>query len=169
MSNSLRRPSLTLLVRSVFALCGVLGLSVFCILPLAWKEQAILGGVLVAGAILLNNISRSHLATLMLMTISAFSTLRYGYWRVSQTWEGLVTAGHLRQWDTVFVLLLLFAEFYAFVTLLLGYFQTIRPLSRQPVSLPPNPATWPTVDVFIPTYNEPLSVVGATLLAALAM
>ena len=29
--------------------------------------------------------------------------------------------------------------------------------------------TWPTVDVFIPTYNEPLTVVRATVLSALAM
>jgi len=148
---------------------AALGLGVLLIVPLAWKEQALLGGGLVVGAWLLNRISRSHLITLALMTISVFGTLRYGYYRVSQTWEGVISAGHLRQWDTIFVLLLLLAEFYAFVTLLLGYFQTLRPLSRRPVPLPEDPASWPTVDVFIPTYNEPLSVVRATVLAALSM
>jgi cellulose synthase (UDP-forming) len=91
------------------------------------------------------------MVTLALMAISVFATVRYGYWRSAQTWEGVTSAGHLHQWDLIFVLLLLGAEFYAFVTLILGYFQTIRPLGRQPVPLPNDPSTWPTVDVFIPT------------------
>src|SRR4029078_12044352 len=37
------------------------------------------------------------------------------------------------------------------------------------VPLPPDPADWPTVVVYVPTYNEDLSIVRATVLAALAM
>ncbi|MBV8393947.1 MAG: glycosyltransferase, partial [Alphaproteobacteria bacterium] len=33
--------------------------------------------------------------------------------------------------------------------------------------LPRDPETWPTVDVFIPTYNEPLEIVRPTVMAAL--
>src|SRR5439155_8787402 len=69
----------------------------------------------------------------------------------------------------VFVLVLIVAEFYAFVTLFLGYFQTVRPLRRRPLPLPSDPRTWPTVDVFIPTYDEALNVVRATILGALEM
>ena len=53
-------------------------------------------------AILLNTTSRSVTVTMLLMTISVFSTLRYGYWRVIQTWEGITSAGHIHRWDTVF-------------------------------------------------------------------
>jgi len=148
---------------------GLFGLGVLLILPLPWKEQGILGVTLIAAALLLNWVSRAATVTMALMAISVFSTLRYGYWRVMQTWEGITSSGHLHQWDTVFVLLLLFAEFYAFATLVLGYFQTLRPLRRPPVPLTGNPQTWPTVDVFIPTYNESLSVVRATVLGALAL
>jgi len=53
--------------------------------------------------------------------------------------------------------------------LMLGYFQTAWPLQRKPLPLPENRDEWPTVDVFIPTYNEPLSVVKPTIYAALAI
>jgi cellulose synthase (UDP-forming) len=53
--------------------------------------------------------------------------------------------------------------------LLLGYFQTAWPLKRTPMPLPASRDLWPTVDVFIPTYNEPLSVVKPTIYAALAL
>ena len=144
-------------------------LALLTTLPLGWQEQAIFGSALIALALLLHLAFRSRTVTLLLMAASVFATMRYGYWRTVQTWEGLTSAGHLRQLDVIFVLLLLFAEFYAFATLILGYFQTVRPLGRQPVPLPSDSQTWPTVDVFIPTYNEPLTVVRATVLGVLAL
>lgn len=157
------------LLRTLLFLVALLALGVLSILPLPWQEQAILGGTTPAIALVLNSLSRSQMVTLALITVSVFSTLRYAYWRVIQTWEGLTSAGHLHQYDTALVLLLLGAEFYAFITLFLGYFQTLRPLRRRPVPLPQNARAWPTIDVFIPTYNESLSVVRSTVLAALAM
>jgi len=155
-------------LKSIFGLLSLLGLGVLLFLPLEWKEQTILGVVLIFLAILLNA-SRSGTVTIALMAISTFCTLRYGYWRVIRTWEGITSFGHQRQWDTVFVLLLLFAEIYAFATLVLGYFQTLRPLRRRPLPLSNDVRQWPSVDVFIPTYNEPLSVVRATVFASLAI
>jgi cellulose synthase (UDP-forming) len=146
---------------------GILGALLLLFLP--WQEQAILGAASVGIAILLSSVSKSRVVTLALIAISVFSTLRYGYWRLVQTWEGVTSSGHLHQWDTVFVLLLVFAELYAFITLFLGYFQTLRPLRRPPIPLPEDSRTWPVVDVFIPTYNEPLGVVRSTVIAALAM
>src|SRR5262245_49653221 len=148
---------------------GCVGLGALLIVPLGWKEQATLGALLFACALALDRISSSRTVTLALMAVSLFSTARYGFFRVTQTWDGLTTAGHWQQWDTLLVLTLLGAEFYAFLTLVLGYFQTLRPLERSPVPLPADSREWPTVDVFIPTYNEPLSVVRATMLGALAM
>jgi cellulose synthase (UDP-forming) len=158
--------SVLLTLAVLIAIC-VLGC--LLILPLPWQQQAILGAVTVALAVVVNSLSKSHAVTLALVVVSVFSTLRYAYWRVVQTWEGLTSAGHFHQWDTAFVLVLLVAEFYAFITLFLGYFQTLRPLHRPPVPLPEDDRTWPTVDVFVPTYNEPLSVVRPTVMAALAM
>ena len=151
----------------IFALACVLG--VLLVIPLGWREQTIAGAILIGGAIALSRTSRSRTVTMTLMAVSMYATLRYGYWRAVQTWEGVTSAGHLHQWDTVFVFLLLAAEFYAFATLGLGYFQTLRPLRRPPAPLTTPPDTWPTIDVFIPTYNEPLDVVRATVLGALAL
>ena len=64
------------------------------------------------------------------------------------------------------MLVVLGAELYAFVALMLGYFQTLWPLRRTPVPLPEDPATWPEVDLLITTYNEPLRLVKYTALAA---
>lgn len=153
----------------ILALASALALIPLVILPLAWKEQAIFGAALIVIALFLNATSRSLTVTMLLMAFSIFSTLRYGYWRVIQTWEGITSAGHIHRWDNVFVLLLLAAEFFAFSTLILGYFQTLRPLKRPPLPLEGNPGDWPTVDVLVPTYNEPLHVVRATVLAAKAM
>jgi cellulose synthase (UDP-forming) len=157
------------LMWGLFAVVGMLLLGVLVILPLPWKEQAIFGAELMAGAVLLNWTSRARAVTLALIGISVFSTLRYGYWRVTQTYYGVTSSGHLHQWDTVFVLLLLSAELYAFTTLGLGYFQTLRPLRRPIVPMTGSPQHWPTVDVYIPTYNESLSVVRATVIGGLAL
>jgi cellulose synthase (UDP-forming) len=138
-------------------------------LPLGWKEQIFFGAALVGLGILLNATSRSLTVTMLLMAFSIFSTLRYGFWRVVQTWEGITSAGRIHRWDNIFVVLLLIAEFFAFSTLILGYFQTLRPLKRPPLPLEGVPSNWPTVDVLVPTYNEPLHVVRATVLAAMAI
>ena len=156
-------------VLMLLALAAGVALCPLIVLPLAWKEQAILGAVLIVFAMILKRLSRSLTITMVLMGFSAFSTVRYAYWRVVQTWQGITSAGHIHRWDTAFVLLLLAAEFFAFSTLFLGYFQTLRPLKRRPLPLDDAPANWPTVDVLIPTYNEPLHIVRGTVLAAKAI
>src|ERR1700757_1208656 len=173
MRESSARRGWTSLFQSVLlgflALTAGIALYPLLILPLAWKEQAIFGAVLILFAMFLNRTSRSITVTMLLMTVSVFSTLRYGYWRVMQTWEGITSADHIHRWDIIFVLLLLAAELFAFSTLILGYFQTLRPLRRPPLPIGGDPADWPTVDVLIPTYNEPLHVVKGTVVAAKAM
>jgi cellulose synthase (UDP-forming) len=164
--RQLREP---VLLNTLLIVLGAACLGFLIIFPLGWKEQMIVGSALIAGAAVLSSASSSSTVTLTLMIVSLFSTLRYGFWRVVQTWDGITSAGHMHQWDTLVVLLLLCAEFYAFATLALGYFQTLRPLRRRPLALDGNPREWPTVDVFIPTFNEPLRLVRATVLGALAL
>src|SRR5215475_252933 len=164
-----QRSLVVVIFLGLLASAGMAALGVLLILPLPWREQSILGAAVIGLALVLNWLSRSPLMTMALITISVFSTFRYAYWRVTQTWYGIHSAGHLHQWDTLVVVLLLLAEFYAFTTLVLGYFQTLRPLKRRPVPLAGGQQDWPTVDVFIPTYNESLEVVRSTVVGALAM
>ncbi|QBE65790.1 UDP-forming cellulose synthase catalytic subunit [Pseudoduganella lutea] len=99
-------------------------------------------------------------ATLLLIVLSVTASARYMWWRVTETlnWSAPLDAG----WG----LLLLLAEMYTWVVLMLGYMQSAWPLRRQPLPLPPTVREWPSVDIYIPTYNEPLKVVRPTVYAA---
>ncbi|MEX2943170.1 UDP-forming cellulose synthase catalytic subunit [Serratia fonticola] len=104
-----------------------------------------------------------RLPSLMLIVLSLTVSCRYLWWRYTSTlnWDDplSLTCG----------LLLLAAETYAWVVLVLGYFQTVWPLNRQPVPMPADNSTWPTVDLMVPTYNEDLGVVKPTVYAALGI
>lgn len=138
--------------------------------PLAWRDQAVLGVVLFAAALFLNRASASYRVTLLLVMLSLFSTFRYAWWRGSETYRFIAANGaSAYSWDLIFVFLLLAAEAYTVVILTLGYFQGLKPLDRKPYPMPADIDEWPVVDVFIPTYNEPLEVVKPTVLAAMNM
>lgn len=133
-----------------------------------WSEQAVLGILTIALTLGLNSISDSELITLALMFASILATARYAYWRYVTTIEIVSDRSHhVARVDLIFMIVLLTAETYAWVVLYLGYMQTARPLRRPPVPLPSDYEQWPDVDVLIPTYNEPLSVVRSTAFAAL--
>nr|WP_243849528.1 UDP-forming cellulose synthase catalytic subunit [Paraburkholderia rhizosphaerae] len=107
--------------------------------------------------------AQGHYATLVMIMLSVIATGRYMYWRLTETthWQHPL--------DAAWGLLLVSAEVYAALVLMLGYFQTAWPLKRKPMPLPADRSLWPTVDIFIPTYNEPLSVVKPTIYAAIAL
>jgi cellulose synthase (UDP-forming) len=164
-----RRGGLVMLALTVFAALLLIALGLLLVMPLGWREQAIVGALLIAGALALSSASRAPTMTMALLAVSLFATLRYAYWRVVQTWDGLTGAVQVHQWDVLVVLLLLAAECYVFATLALGYFQTVRPLRRPAAPLAGSSSQWPTVDVLIPTFNERLEDVRATVLGALAL
>ena len=142
------------------AWCVTLALLLVLIITPATLQQQITLSVFVLFAALLINRSKGRLAGLVLIFLSVVVSSRYMYWRVTET---------MYMDDSLGLALgvgLLMAELYAFVVLLLGYMQTAWPLERKPEPLPSDTASWPTVDVYIPTYNEPLTVVRTTVLAA---
>jgi cellulose synthase (UDP-forming) len=160
----------TRIFRLIFLL---LAAAVFCflaVMPLTWPQQAVLGLLTLLMALAMARSSDSYLVTLTLMMMSMFCTFRYGYWRILQVVRFFRDpASHWGALDAFFIMCLLLAEAYAFLILFLGYFQTIWPLRRAPVSLPENTGDWPHIDVLIPTYSEPLDVVRFTALGALNM
>jgi cellulose synthase (UDP-forming) len=161
---------LTKFLRLIFLLAAGAAFCFLAVLPLSWPQQVVLGFFMLVAAIFLSRGSDSYLVTLMLLMMSMFSTLRYGNWRVQQVVRFFQDpASHWSALDAFFILCLLFAEAYAFLILFLGYFQTIWPLRRAPVSLPEDTDEWPHIDVLIPTYNEPLDVVRFSALGALNM
>ena len=157
-------------LRIAVLLCGLLFLGFTALVGLPWPQQTIVALLTVGAAIWLDRSSSSYVVTLTVMLLSMYSTVRYGFWRVATA--AATVRGASSRWDLMdacLMVLLLAAECYAFVALLLGYMQTVWPLRRTPVPLPDNTAEWPAVDVLIPTLNEPLDVVRFTVLAALNM
>jgi cellulose synthase catalytic subunit (UDP-forming) len=137
-------------------------------LYLSWQKQAILGAVALAVGVGLNRASRSRIVTLVLMLVSVMATFRYGWWRVHTLMDYFRDQSNRHiSLDAALMLLLISAEAYTVVIMLLGYMQTAWPLQRRPIPMPPDESQWPDVDVYIPTYNEPLSLVRYTALAAI--
>ena len=156
------------LLRGSILLAGIAVLLGAGVLRLTWQQQAVVGVFTLMVGVVIDRSSDSYLVTLTLMLVSCFSTFRYGFWRIETAVRFFRDPGtHWTALDAFFLLLLLTAECYAFLNLLLGYLQTLWPLRRMPVSLPEDTDLWPEVDLLIPTFNEPLSVVKYTALAAM--
>ncbi|MGF1734699.1 UDP-forming cellulose synthase catalytic subunit [Photobacterium satsumensis] len=102
--------------------------------------------------------NKPYLHLLMLLT-GAFISIRYIWWRYDQTlpWESSL--------DMPFALALLVTEIYGITIYLLGIFVNAKHRDRDIIPINTEKPL-PTVDVFIPTYNESIRVVGPTIAAA---
>ncbi len=149
--------------RHLLGLLVALPVLALCITqPLGLHQQALFASTLWLMALCVKRFSGRR-ATLILIVLSILASSRYFWWRYSFTlnWGAPL--------DVSCGLLLLAAESYSWLVLILGYMQSIWPLDRQPCPLPADTARWPSVDIYIPTYNEDLSVVRPTVLAALGL
>jgi cellulose synthase (UDP-forming) len=126
------------------------------------QEQTAVGwGTLIALFILFRlPISRRQPWRLLLIAVGAFLALRYILWRTTET---LLYTGPL---DFVGMSALYLAEVYAISVHFLGAFINAWPVRHKSMVLPEDEAQLPTVDVFIPTYNEGDDLVRITAVAA---
>lgn len=142
---------------------AALSLAWMCITqPLDPLYQAVFCACTLSLAILLRGI-RSRLTVISLILISALVSSRYLWWRYNETLNFDTPAG------SIFSVLLVLAETYTFVLMALSYFQSFWVLERKPIPLPDDQSAWPHVDICIPTYNESLDVVRATVYGALSL
>lgn len=149
------------LMPCLLVLAAVAGI-LLCTTPLPLNDQFLLVALIIIGLMVLRRIP-GRAATLTMAALAVLMAGRYIWWRITTTLQFETVA------EASFGYLLFAAEVYTWIVLFLGYVQTVWPLNRQPAPLPPDPASWPTVDVFIPTYNEPLRVLQPTVYAALGM
>lgn len=112
-------------------------------------------------AVLVLGLLPGRTSRLFFVSLCAWVVVRYIAWRFSSLPldNGLASS--------MGAIALLLAELYGVSMLLLGLFVNAWPLERRAPRLPKNKAEWPTVDVYIPTYSEPVSVVASTVMAAL--
>ncbi|MDB5379871.1 MAG: hypothetical protein JWR00_4317 [Rubritepida sp.] len=155
-------PRAAKLKRLAAMVLGFLGAFFFITAPMSEEGQVwlTLGGIV---AFLLLNRSGSRKIGMILVVMSVMVSSRYLFWRATETLE----------FDSLLQTMLgtgLFgAELFAGILMTLSYIQTSYPLDRKPVPLPADPESWPTVDIYIPSYNESLDLVRPTVLAAMNM
>ncbi|GAB3629001.1 cellulose synthase catalytic subunit (UDP-forming) [Pandoraea terrae] len=144
---------------AAFAAVGLIGLTWIVTTPFDPWEQMLFSVCTLTLALVIRRLE-SQYSVLVLIGLSVVSTVRYIWWRVTQTLSFDTVE------ETAVGYLLVSAEMYTWLILLFGYVQTVWPLHRRPVPLPGDTSLWPTVDVYIPTYNEGLDVVKPTVYAA---
>jgi len=151
----------------LFLLTVILALSFFLLFLCITQPFELTGQLFFLSAVLAFALWLSRFDTkptlLLLMVISTAISARYIWWRCTSTINSETTAVHIMS------LALVMAEIYAFLVMVLGFFQNVWTLDRKPYPMPRDTKVWPTVDVYIPTYNEPLDIVRGTVLAALSM
>ncbi|MHA8111709.1 UDP-forming cellulose synthase catalytic subunit [Kosakonia cowanii] len=130
------------------------------ITPMDSQKQYIFGLISIGALFIASTISKKRSVSLVMVAMSVLLSTRYMYFRLTQTLH------FNSEIETLLGMGLFLAEVYVWVMLLLSYLQTAWPLKRDIVPLPDDTSLWPTVDVYIPSYNEPLEVVRDTVLAA---
>ncbi|MFC7735749.1 UDP-forming cellulose synthase catalytic subunit [Roseomonas sp. GCM10028921] len=155
-----RLPAMGRGLRAASIALGALA-SIFVVtVPLNGEQQAVLTALGILAFLLIGR-SSSRRATVFLVLLSVCITSRYLWWRLTETiefenaFQGFLSLG------------LFAAECYAGALLFLSYVQLTYPLNRKPVALPRDPTDWPSVDVYIPSYNESLDIVRPTILACM--
>lgn len=152
-----QRPSPLLLILTLLILIPVA--LIIITTPLTLEHQCIFG-LITAGLLIASSRIKRPWARQAMILLTLLISSRYLYYRFTNT----VMFDSLPEW--ILGCGLLAAEFYAWLVMVLGFIQTIWPLNRTIVPLPEDTELWPTVDIYIPTYNESLDIVRDTVLAA---
>ncbi len=127
--------------------------------PMDSQKQYIFGLISI-GVLFLLGFSKKHSISVIMMIVAVLMSTRYIYFRATQTLH------FNSEIEAILGIGLFLAELYIWITIMLSYLQNLFPLKRTIVPLPDDTSLWPTVDVYIPSYNESLEVVRDTVLAA---
>lgn len=152
-------------LKRLVACGGAAALAIICLwgaaVALSIENQMVLSAGLLICVALIHNLRSwtREFGRILLITLGAYLSLRYWIFRSTET---ILYSGLL---DFVFLMMLYLAETYGIFTHLMGIFVNIAPLRRNFLPLPLDPNQRPSVDVFVPTYDEPPEIVQITLAA----
>ncbi|UZF90388.1 UDP-forming cellulose synthase catalytic subunit [Bosea sp. NBC_00550] len=132
-------------------------------LPISLQAHLIAGAIVVAAMIILKFLRPYGVWRLIALGLGTAIVLRYIYWRTTST---LPPVNQLE--DFIPGLIVYLAELYNIGMLFLSLFVVAMPLPKRKTP-PIDPENAPTVDVFVPSYNEDAELLATTLSAALAM
>lgn len=131
--------------------------------PVSVQTQLSLSLTIIGALLALWRFGSGPLARQLYLALSSFIAIRYIYWRLTCTLPPASDPVGL-----AFGLLLLSAELYCVAILVISLVVNIDPMKRKPLARRRD-ADLPTVDVFIPTYNEDEYILATTAAAALSM
>lgn len=123
-------------------------------------NQLALSATAVGGLIAIQVLRLSTVCRLLFVALATFLTLRYLAWRITDTLPEPTTLSFIPG------MLLFLAELYGIAMYFFGVFVNIMPIDRKTVPLPEDAALVPSVDVFVPSYNEEADLLEITLSAA---
>jgi len=130
-------------------------------LPTSTDVQALLSLTVIGIVLVLKPFARRSLpARVMLLAVASVLILRYWIWRVLETMPSIDAPVSLSA-----ALLLLVIETYAIGVFFLTAFINADPTER-PMPKRVHAADLPTVDILVPSYNEPPEMLSVTLAAA---
>ena len=147
----------------LWILASILAIAVIT-LPVSLQAQLFAVLFVLGVMVILKTLDLGGVWRLVALALGTSIVLRYVYWRTTST---LPPVNQLENFIPGFLLYL--AEMYSVFMLALSLFVVAAPVPPRPSrSLVPGRKP-PTVDVFVPTYNEPTKLLANTLASALAM
>ena len=142
---------------------SVLVVAALAMLPIGIDAQLLVGSACIGAMTLLWALPKHGLPKHLFLALGTFVVLRYVYWRTTSTLPPISDPV-----DFSFGLLLYLAEMYCVLVLALSLFITADPIEARDAPQMPDDRL-PTVDVFVPSYNEDAELLSSTLAAAKAM
>jgi cellulose synthase (UDP-forming) len=152
-------PLRTLIVWSITTLAVVL----LATTPVGTTTQLVGGLAIIAAMVVLRRLEQTPLRRQIYLALGTMMVLRYVWWRTTETLPSIE--------DPIgfgFGVTLWAAEMFCVGMLFISLFVVAEPLRRPPARRL-NPRDCPSVDVYVPTYNESAELIAATLAAATSM
>jgi cellulose synthase (UDP-forming) len=131
--------------------------------PVSTETQLTLSLTAIGVMVLLWRFGKGAIARQMFLATASFVVIRYLYWRLTSTLPPM--SDPLGFALGVFLLM---AEFYCVLILTISLTINADPLRRKPLEREEDDRL-PTVDIFIPTYNEDEYILATTMAAARSM
>ncbi|MQB40630.1 UDP-forming cellulose synthase catalytic subunit [Rhizobium sp. ICMP 5592] len=149
----------SILIWAAVSLCGI----VLITLPVNLQTQLIASVVAVTFMAVIKVLKRQGTWRLVALALGTSIVLRYVYWRTTNTLPPVNQPENF-----IPGLLLYLAEMYNVAMLMLSLFIVATPLPSRPVRAA-RVQQFPSVDVFVPSYNEDINLLANTLASAKAM
>ena len=141
---------------------GMLGLALLW-LPMSLQAQLVLSFAVLGVMFLAMTRPQDTTFRLVTFIFAGILAMRYAYWRTTETLPNFD-----EPLNFIPGLILYLAEMYCLAMLAISFFMLADPLKRK-APVPGEAADLPTVDVFIPSYNEDAELLAGTLAAAKSM